>query len=52
MAGVIEGFRSALLGHSPMPWALIGIGTLTAILLFISGAFYFKSKERIFVDVA
>ena len=52
MAGVIEGFRSALLGHNPMPWALIGIGTITALFIFFSGAFYFKSKERIFVDVA
>ena len=52
MVGVIEGFRSALLGHIPMPWELIGIGTLTALLIFVSGAFYFKSKERIFVDVA
>jgi lipopolysaccharide transport system permease protein len=52
MVGVIEGFRSALLGHNPMPWKLIGIGTLTATFLFISGALYFKKKERIFVDVA
>jgi lipopolysaccharide transport system permease protein len=52
MVGVIEGFRSALLGHNPMPWVLIGIGALSAIVLFISGALYFKSKERIFVDVA
>ena len=52
MAGVIEGFRSAMLGQNPMPWELIGIGFLTAIFLFISGALYFKSKERIFVDVA
>ena len=52
MVGVIEGFRSALLGHNPMPWELIGIGTTTALLTFISGAFYFKRKERIFVDVA
>ena len=52
MIGVIEGFRSALLGHNPMPWELIGIGTITALFMFISGAFYFKSKERIFVDVA
>jgi hypothetical protein len=35
-----------------MPWQLIGIGTLTATFLFISGALYFKNKERIFVDVA
>ena len=52
MVGVIEGFRSALLGHNPMPWALIGIGTITALFIFISGVFYFKNKERIFVDVA
>ena len=52
MVGVIEGFRSSLLGHNPMPWELIGIGTLTAIFLFISGALYFKNKEPIFVDVA
>jgi|TARA_B100001964_G_scaffold181929_1_gene201271 lipopolysaccharide transport system permease protein len=52
MIGVIEGFRSALLGHNPMPWALIGIGTVSALVMFISGTLYFKRKERIFVDVA
>lgn len=52
MAGVIEGFRSALYGINPMPWDLIGMGTITAIFLFISGAYYFKRKERIFADVA
>jgi lipopolysaccharide transport system permease protein len=52
MAGVIEGFRSALLGHNPMPWDLIGIGSISAIVIFISGAMYFRKKERIFADVA
>lgn len=52
MAGVIEGFRSALLGHNPMPWDLIGMGTLTSVILFLTGALYFKRKERIFADVA
>ena len=52
MVGVIEGFRSALLGHIPMPWELMGIGTISSLLIFVSGALYFKSKERIFVDVA
>ena len=51
MAGVIEGFRSALYGINPMPWDLIGMGSLSAIFLFISGAYYFKRKERNFVDV-
>ncbi|MFC1843856.1 ABC transporter permease, partial [Thermodesulfobacteriota bacterium] len=52
MAGVIEGFRSALLGTNPMPWDLILMGTMTALLISVSGAFYFKRMERIFADVA
>ena len=52
MAGVIEGFRSSLLGSNPMPWSLLATGTFSATLLFISGALYFKRKERIFADVA
>lgn len=51
MAGVIEGFRSALYGINPMPWDLIGMGSLSAIFLFITGAYYFKRKERYFADV-
>ena len=52
MVGVIEGFRSALLSTNPMPWDLIGVGTLTAALVAIGGAFYFRRMERIFADVA
>ena len=52
MYGVIEGFRSAFLGQNPMPWDLIGIGAISSLILFITGAYYFKKKERIFADVA
>lgn len=52
MAGVIEGFRSSLLGFTPMPWDLIGMGSISAVILFITGALYFKKTERIFADVA
>jgi len=52
MTGVIEGFRSSLLGYTPMPWDLIGIGSISALIIFISGALYFKKTERIFADVA
>ena len=51
MAGVIEGFRAALLGSSPMPWDLIGMGALSATMIAITGLFYFRRKERIFADV-
>jgi lipopolysaccharide transport system permease protein len=52
MAGVVEGFRSALIGTNQMPWDLISVGTLSATVLSISGAFYFRRMERIFADVA
>lgn len=52
MAGVIEAFRAALLGTRPMPWDLLTVGTVTAIVIAISGAFYFRRMERIFADVA
>lgn len=52
MYGVIEGFRAAILGQIAMPWDLIVIGAISAIIMFISGAYYFKKKERIFADVA
>ena len=51
MAGVIEGFRAALLKSSDMPWDLIGMGSISTMIIFISGALYFKSKEPIFTDV-
>ncbi|NOY69838.1 MAG: ABC transporter permease [Deltaproteobacteria bacterium] len=52
MAGVIEGFRAAIIGSTPMPWDLIGVGTISALVIGVSGAFYFRRMERIFADVA
>ena len=52
MAGVVEGFRSALLGTNPMPWDLLAMGTVVAIVVAIGGALYFRRTERIFADVA
>jgi lipopolysaccharide transport system permease protein len=50
LVAVIEGFRACLLGYS-IPWQFIWPGTITAFLLLISGAFYFKRMEKVFVDV-
>jgi len=52
LAGVIEGFRSAIIGAKPMPWDLIVTGSISAVILFVTGAYYFRYKERIFADVA
>lgn len=50
IVGVMEGFRACLLG-TPMPWSYIWPGIITAAILLVSGAFYFKRMERVFVDV-
>jgi len=50
LVGVIEGFRACLLGL-PIPWQYILPGSFTTALLLVSGAFYFKRMERVFVDV-
>lgn len=52
MAGVIEGFRSALLGQNPMPWDLILVGLVSALFFFVTGLFYFRRAERVLADVA
>jgi lipopolysaccharide transport system permease protein len=52
MAGVIEGFRAALLGTRPMPWDLLTLGCIISLMIFVGGALYFRRLERFFADVA
>lgn len=51
MAGVVEGFRWALLGTDTAPGIVIIPSTLVTIVLFISGLYYFKRLEKSFADV-
>ena len=51
MAGVIEGFRSSLLGTTDLPWGMVGVSTLMGVIIFISGLAYFRKVERVFADV-
>jgi lipopolysaccharide transport system permease protein len=52
MAGVIEGFRASLLGTTAIPWDLIGMGSIGATVLLLTGLLYFQRTERYFADVA
>ncbi len=52
MVGVIEGFRTALLGTRDMPWQFLALGTTTALVLAVTGTVFFRRRERIFADVA
>lgn len=50
MAGVIQGFRWALLGTNPPDLSLlVSIGVV--LVLLVSGLFFFKRMERIFADI-
>lgn len=51
MVGVVEGFRASLLGTTPMPWDLIGVGAVSAVAIFALGTIYFRRKEHLFADV-
>jgi lipopolysaccharide transport system permease protein len=51
MVGVVEGFRWALLGTDTAPGPLILISAIVALVLLVSGAFYFRRMERTFADV-
>ena len=52
MVGVIEGFRSALLGTRAMPWDLMAVGAVSSTVILVTGMLYFRKKERLFADVA
>ncbi|MBK8023628.1 MAG: ABC transporter permease [Chloroflexi bacterium] len=51
MAGVVEGFRWALLGTDTAPGPMILVSSIAALVLLISGLFYFRRMERKFADV-
>lgn len=51
MVGVIDGFRSALLGLPWRPMPLV-VSSVSALTLLGFGLFYFRKTERSFADVA
>jgi len=51
MAWVVEGFRWALLDADTAPGPIILASSAAAVLLLVSGAFYFRRMEKTFADV-
>jgi lipopolysaccharide transport system permease protein len=51
MAGVIEGFRWALLGGAGLPLALVAASSGVTVVLLAGGLRYFAHLERTFADV-
>jgi len=51
MTGVVDGFRWALLGTGKPPGIMTLVSSITAVILLISGMFYFRRMERLFADM-
>jgi lipopolysaccharide transport system permease protein len=51
MAGIIDAFRSALLG---LPWnfTTLAVSSVSSVVVLVFGLFYFRKTERRFADVA
>ncbi|HEX8135977.1 MAG TPA: ABC transporter permease [Pyrinomonadaceae bacterium] len=51
MAGVVEGFRWALLGRAEAPGALLLASIVAVVAVVAGGLYYFRRMEAIFADV-
>jgi lipopolysaccharide transport system permease protein len=51
MAGVIEGFRWALLGKASPDFSVMAVSALAVIVILAGGLIFFKNMEKTFADV-
>lgn len=51
MAGVVNGFRWALLGAVPPPGAALAVSVGVVAVLLVSGLYFFRRQEETFADV-
>jgi lipopolysaccharide transport system permease protein len=50
LTGIVEGFRSALLGRS-FAWRSIALSTLLALAMLVFAAYSFRRMEKRFADI-
>lgn len=50
MVGVVEGFRWALIGTATAPGPMLLVSAVAALIVMVSGAYYFRRMERTFAD--
>ena len=50
MAGVVNGFRWALLGTDTGPGPEMAVSVIISIIILIGGLFYFRNMEKTFAD--
>lgn len=52
MVGVIESYRAIFSGLTPIPYNFLLVGSISALIVFVTGVLYFKRMEKNFADVA
>jgi lipopolysaccharide transport system permease protein len=51
MAGVIEGFRWALLGKAQAPGTMLWVSVVVVAVVLVGGLYYYRRMEKTFADV-
>jgi lipopolysaccharide transport system permease protein len=51
MTGVVEGFRWALLNTENAPGPMVAVSAVIAVIILVTGMFYFRRMERTFADM-
>jgi lipopolysaccharide transport system permease protein len=51
MAGVIEGFRWALLGKAQSPGAILWVSVVVVGVILVGGLYYYRRMEKTFADM-
>lgn len=52
MVGVIEGFRASFAVNKSFPFDAVGISSVSASIICLTGLWYFKKMEKYFADIA
>ena len=51
MVGVVDGFRWALLGTDTAPGVMLLVSSIMAVVVMVTGLYYFRRMERTFADM-
>jgi lipopolysaccharide transport system permease protein len=51
VAPLLDGLRTALLGHGEVHWLAIGTSALVSVLAFVAGTLFFLYQDRQYADV-
>jgi lipopolysaccharide transport system permease protein len=51
LVGVIDGFRWAMFGQNAPDWSMLGMSSSVAVVLLVTGLYYFHRVEQTFADI-